>query len=528
MAGAKHRRTATMSPGRKKRPDGRRGSQERQRGAEGFAVLVTVIILAVVLSTIGVVGAQVVVADSTTTLTNVNYQQALQAAQSGIDAAYQRIESDDTVATAPCGPAAVGGTLGSAPKASSYTVTTTYFQTLTAKTVMTCPKLAAGAVPKAVLLTSQGTDGTQTARMVSEADLAVSPFGTVFGDAAFIGAGFDISGADAFKTPTRTVFVTGNVTCGSGGSMTGTLVATGTMQLTGNCKIAGSADAGGKVSIPSGSPSVGTTLVSFSTTTPGIDIAGNPTLHTVEAKTKVSYPSWWLKTHPSAHIVQDDSSLGSLPSQTFPTVKWTPSGWAADGYRVVVADATCGQAYKAMFAMHTAATATGTAKPVAVYTTCKITLPQTHTNCPAWARTIYYCTQLVLHRSLMVFSTAGFSFPTPTKVTSSPTGASVQLGLIVPTDTAAGTAVSCGGGNGDINMTGKIGTGVDTLFFTPCSVSMTGAASVVEGEIYAGSGYTAENGMAFGTPITVPGATGGSRSVDGKASVGVVYVRQAN
>ncbi|MHB8219323.1 MAG: hypothetical protein ACYDHU_03230 [Acidimicrobiales bacterium] len=494
----------------------------------GFAVLVTVIILALVLSTVGVVGAQVVVADSSSTVSNVDWQQALQAAQSGIDAAYQRIETGATVKTAPCVSGAVSGTLGSTPKASSFSVTTSYFQTITGKDSETCTQLAAGTVPKAVLLTSQGRDGTQTTHMISEADLAVSPIGSVFGDAAYIGATFNVSGADAFKTPTKAVYVTGNVSCGSGGSMAGTLVATGSMTLTGNCKITGAAEAGGTVTIPSGSPGVGTTLISYSTTTPGITISGNPTLHGVVARTKIIYPSWWPKTHPAAKITQNDSSLGSLPTQTFPTVKWTLTGWAAAGYRTVYAGSTCGQAYKAMFAMHTATTPTGTAKPVALYTTCQINLPQNHTYCPSWAATPYYCPQLVLARNLMVFSTKGFAFPTPTKVTTSPTGATHQLGLIVPTDTVAGTAVSCAGGNGNITMTGKIGTGVDTLFYTPCSISMTGAASVAEGEVYAGSGYTAANGMAFGTPPTVPGATGGSLSLAGKASVGVLYVRQAS
>ncbi len=516
-----------MSPraGRGPQPSGR---VPDGRDDVGFAVLATVVILASILSLIGVVGAQLVVAASSSTVSNVDRQQALQAAASGVDVAFQRIESGATMAAAPCGSNAVAGTLGSTPEPSSYSVTATYYQTITAKSVDTCAALATGTIPQAVLLTSEGVDGIQTARMVSEADVAVAPMGTVFGDAAYVGAGFTISGADAFKTKGKTVYVNGNVSCGSGGSMTGTLIATGTLTLTGDCAIDGTAEAGGKVSIPSGSPSVGSTLTSYASATPGIAISGNPTLSGVVAKTKVTYPSWWPKTHPSVRIVQNDSSLGSLPTQSFPTVPWTPTGWATDGYRVVIANSTCGAAYKAMFAMHTTTTPTGTAKPVALYTTCPIELPQNHTYCPSWAANPYYCTQLVLARSLMVFSTAGFDLPTPTHVTSSPAGSTVHLGLIVPTDTSAGTPVSCAGGNGDINMTGKIHTGVDTLFFTPCSISMTGHATVVEGEVYAGSGYTAANGMAFGSPITVPGATGGSRSsTGGKISLGVVYVRQS-
>jgi Tfp pilus assembly protein PilX len=494
-------------------------------------VLVTVVIMAVVFSLVGMVGSQVLVTDSATTISNVDYQQALQSAQSGVDAAYQRIESEASVKTAPCGATAVRGTLGSAPRSSSYSVTATYFSTLTARTKLACSSLSAASkattLPKAVLLTSTGKDGTKSARVVSEADIAVSPLGSVFGDAAYIGAGFTVSGADAFDTPTKTVYVNGSVKCGSGGSMTGTLVATGNMTLTGNCKIAGNAKAGGAISIPSGSPSVGGTLVSFSTATPGIDIAGNPTLHGVVAKTKITTPSWWPGTHPAAHIVEDDSSLGSLTTQTFPKVIWTPSGWVASGYRALNAGSTCAKVYKAMFAMHTASTATGTSKPVALYTSCKVTLPQRHPNCPSW-QTAYYCTKLVLARNLVVLSTAGFDLPTPANVSVSTAGATHQLGLIVPTDKSTGSPVSCTGTNGLITFTGKIYTGVDTLFYTPCKISMTGSAKVVEGEIYAGSTYTAENGMAFGSPLTVAGASGGSRSVAGKASVGVLFVRQAS
>jgi len=504
------------------------------RGDAGFAVLVTVIILALVLSAVGVVGAQVVVADSSTTVSNVNWQQALQAAQSGIDAAYQRIESVPTLATVPCGTNTISGTLGSTPKASSYSVGANYYLTVTAKSVDTCTALKQGTIPEAVLLTSEGVDGNQTAHMVSEADVAVSPSGTVFGDAAYIGATFNVTGGDTFKTPTKAVYVNGNVTCGSGGSMAGTLVATGSMTLTGNCQIAGAAEAGGTVTIVTrGSPGVGGTLISYSTTTPGITITANPTLHGVVARTKITYRSSWLSTHPTAHISQNDSSLGSLPTQTFPTVKWTPTGWIAAGYNVVNAGSTCGKAYTAIFAMHTSHTSTGTAKPVALYTSCQIKFPGGTGRkgngypCSAVTATQSYCTQLVLARSLMVFSTTGFNLPSPTKVTSSPVGHAVHLGLIVPTDTSSGTSVSCTNTNGDINMTGNIGTGVDTLFFTPCSISMTGNANVVEGEIYAGRGYTAANGMAFGSPITVPGATGGTHTTAGKVSLGVVYVRQS-
>lgn len=494
----------------------------------GFATLIMVILVAVVLSIAGAVGFAVVSSNISTTTTNVYHQQALQAAQSGIDATYQRIKSESSVESAPCGPGAMVGTLGSTPKPSTYSVTAKYYKTPTAKSALTCTQLAAGTVPKAVLLASKGKDGGQVALMVSEADLAVSPFGSAFGDAAYINAALSVSGADAFKTQTKTIYVHGNMRCGNGGKIAGTVVATGTMTLTGTCQIHGTAEAGGTVSVPSGSPGVGGTLVSFATTTPGIKITGNPTLHTVLAKTKIIYPASWLTSHPTAKIVENDSSLGSPPTQTFPNVTWTSAGWTADGYKAV-ATTTCAEAYKEMFAMHTAATSTGTTKPVALYTTCKIKLPQATPYCPSWTanKYKYYCTQLVLARTLIIFSTAGFDLATPFNVVTSAAGASHQLGLIVPTVAVTGAPVSCSGGNGNIIMTGKILTGVDTLFYTPCSVSMSGAAEVVEGEIYAGANYTATGGMSFGPPPTVPGATGGSLSLAGKASVGVVYVREA-
>lgn len=483
----------------------------------GFAVLLTVLIVAVVFSLIGILMERTVLSTTTITSSNVHRQQAEQAAQSGISVAYNDIRS--ATGALPCG---ATGRLGSSPSTSSYSVTAKYYVTATGQTAESC---TVATDPQSVLLTSTGHTGNQTVTLISEAYMTRSSTQSPFTDAAFVGGNFTVSGADSFKTPGKAVYVQGNVQCGSGGALSGTLIATGTLTLTGDCTIAGSAEANGLVDISGGSPSVGHTLISATTSTPGIKISGNPTLHGVFAKTRVTYPSWWTSEHPDARITQNDSSITPVPSQTFPQIHWTLAGWTGKGYKAVTAGATCAKAYQAIFAAHTAVTPTtsATSKPIAVNTSCKINIPNS-TYCPSWEP--YYCTKLPLARNLIVFSTARFTLPTPFSVTSVGTSPR-QLGLIVPSVQSGGAPTKCSGSVGDITMTGHTHQHVDTLLYTPCTVSMSGAATVTEGEVYAGTSYKATGGMGFGAPLTIVGASGGT-TIFGQPSIGVVYIRQAS
>jgi len=499
----------------------RTGTLDARHPERGQAVLVTVLIIALVLAAVGAMLFRAAVTDSTLTGHSVAKGQALQAAQAGVSAAYAAINTGP-VSSAPC---RVTGTLGSAPSKSSYTVTVTYYRvattsalaneiscTTTAQTVKTARELE---------IRSVGTDLGEKSTMLSEADLSPpSLSGTVFGDAISVNSAVSLSSADAFNVTGHAIFTTGSATCGGGGDIHGTLVVVGTISLSGGCSISGSAVAGGEVTVPSGSPSVAGKLISTSSTkNPGIDIAGDPTLHTMLAGASIVYPTWWTPARGS-EVVQDDTSLTPPPPQTFPTIHWTAAGWEAKGYTVVATSstpnkplATCAKAYAAIYAANTA-----TAKGEAVYTSCDIAIPPpSHADCP---NNEYTCV-LTLKRNLAIFSTAGFVVRTAGKVDVSTATAGVtrDLALIVPTGT------SCTSQNGLITVKGTIGANVDALVATPCTVTMSGSAHITAGEIYAGH-FTPDGGMSYGLPLTIPGASGGSQTTTGPPTVGIVYERE--
>jgi hypothetical protein len=498
------------------------------RSNDGQALIASVVIVASVLAIVGGFLFLTAASNITQSTHSADLAQAAEAAHSGIDLAYEAIQAPAHANTVPCGKGAVSGSLGSNPP-SSYSVTVTYFSATTSTTPLTCAKVATGTEPQSVKLTSVGTSTHQSQTMISGATLSVGATTTqVFGDATYTGGTLELNGADTFKIAGRLMYVKGNASCGSGAVVDGTLAVSGSLTMSGNCTITGGVVTKGKITALSGGPSVGGSLASADpTATPDITITGNPSFHTVLARTTVSHPSWW-KVSSGSNIVQHDTSVVPPKTQPFPTLVWTPTGWVKAGYNTVTAGSTCARAYAAIFATHTA-----TPKGEAVYTTCKIALkPPSKTDCPSWQK--YYCPHVVLNRNLAVFSTAGFTIIGTGSIESGSSTTGHDLVLAVPSTTQAGVAETCSSSSGNVNManSGRVGANVDTLIYTPCSVKMSGAASLAEGEVYVNGTFAPLNGMSFGAPFTVPGSSGGTSSsgsgtpvTEGPATVGVTYER---
>jgi hypothetical protein len=499
---------------------------ETTRASQGQALITAVVIVASILAIVG--GFLFITASSNITQSthSADLAQAAQAAHSGIDIAYEAIEAPAHANTVPCGSGAVTGSLGSNPP-SSYSVTVTYFSATSSSTPMTCAEVAAGNTPHSVELSSVGISTHQSQTMVSGATLSVGATTTqVFGDATYTGGTLKLNGADTFKIAGRQMYVRGNASCGSGAVVNGTLAVLGSLNMSGNCTITGGVLVKDKVTALSGSPSVGGNLASAdATATPDIVITGDPHLHTVLARTTVSHPSSW-SVDSGSQIVQHDTSVTPPKTQPFPTLVWTKAGWAADGYNTVTAGSTCAAAYAAIFATHTA-----TVKGEAIYTTCKITLKAPRTDCPSWQQ--YYCPNVVLNRNLAVFSTAGFTIIGTASIESGSSTTGHTLVLAVPSKATTGTPPTCSSSSGNVKMTnsGRIGANIDTLIYTPCSVTMSGAASLAEGEVYVNGTFAPLNGMSFGAPFTVPGSSGGGTSSggvpgqEGPATIGISYER---
>lgn len=508
------------------------------RGDErGFGMLVAVIILSLILAVVGLTIYNAAIDNVTTSAHGVQRDQALQAAESGIDMAYQKIASSSSLSTVPCSttadPTPVTGTLGSAPSTSTYKVSFTYYTTLTSQTeISSC---TARSSARAVKLVSVGTDLRQSATVQSEAHLsAPNTTREAFPDAIFTKGNLTLSGNTTINAATKTVYITGSLTCkGSNTSKAKQITVIGSVYIA--CPIPAVIRSTGTITVK-----VGKAITNTLYTTKNITITGNKTCTKIEgnlyAKGSITFTSTSCKnvflstlhsTTVRYAIHADDTSLVAPTKQTFPTVKWTTTGttngvagWnLKPGWRAVSKTVIgCSTAYKYIGYAGNAYTTIGgvpTAKNLALFTSCKITFPT-----------------VAMRRSLAVFSTGGFTIKGNTKVSKATGVGPLTLFIVVPSyknGTGPGTAFPSGatcGANIKESGTPTIASAINTLYYTPCSITITGTSGIQEGELYAGTTLTPVGTMTIGPPPkTFPGGTpGGTQSRS--PLFGVIYIRE--
>lgn len=493
-------------------------------GDDGLAFILVVVVIASIMAVLAATLFHVALDNISTSQRMVLQEQALQAAEAGVDVAYQGIEAVTLASSTtgrhhvPCAPATspLSGSLGSAPTLSSYTVTLRYYKYATS-THPTPSSLAAASCTTTpvdlvrILVTATGRDLTQTAHVSSQANIApVSPFA----NSVFVNGSMTLRGSNS-SIGGQTVYVhTGNLTCNGGGTIYGSVTVLGNMTASGSCSIAGALEATTSISL-GGKASIGGTVISttgsISVQGTGVTVSGS-----MYAPGSITISSTqWSDNYVATHTVTGiDVSYTINPLETalvrpinepWPDLTWTSVNWTAMHYKVVTTGTTCTTTAKSM--VRTAvlfAKAAGTTGYVGI---------ALHTSCPVKFTTI--TKKLVLAQSLAVFSTAGITVASNAQILDSST-ARRTLFLVVPTGT------SCTGTNGDISIHGTIGTGVSTLVYSPCKVTVQGTSPIKEGKIYAKT-LTMNGNMTLGTvTFTLAGFS------TTQVSVGIDFERQTS
>lgn len=514
----------------------------------GFGMLVAVILLSLVLAIVGLSIYNAAIDNVTSAARGVQRDQALQAAETGIDMAYQKIATSPSVFTVPCS-TTLTGSLGSAPSASGYTVNFTYYlsTTTTPRTAIACTAVASGStVPRVVLLTSHGTDLTQTATVKSEANLTSVTINSTLPVAIFSKGNLTFNGNTTFTVANKTIYVTGTMSCsGSGAVIANDLIVFGKATI--KCPMLSVVTATHTITIRTMNSNGGGTqtyTLYVTTTTYKITIQKSPTIKGSlysKGPITIATATWETTFLSTAHPVATgttvyykihayDTALLPPPRYPFPTAKWTRATLTSKGWLPLNAGSTCPLAYTYIYRAHTAMTTPttptygGNTKKLAVFTTCKIQFPpSTHTTCPPWT-TLSKCPNFSLARTLELFSTQGFTIQ-KTAVISSAT--KVAFWFIVPTyaNGTTGALQSCTH-EGNITVFGQVKNTVNAFFYTPCSIKITGNGHVTYGELYGGETINPGGGMTFGVPPTGGGGLFYHTPASSSPIFGVIYIRE--
>lgn len=494
----------------------------RQRDEDGVAFLIVVIVIASVMAVLAATLFQVALDNISTAQRMVVGNQALQAAEAGIDLAYQGIEavtlnsSTSGLHHVPCGP--LSGSLGSAPSSSAYTVSIKYY-TYKTTTNPTPTQLAAGTCTTTptklvrIVITAKGTDLTETAKVTSQANIApVNPLS--YG--LFVNGSLSLRGSNS-SIGAQTVYVhTGNLTCNGGGTIYGSVTVFGKVTASGTCSIAGALEATTSIAL-GGHAAIGGTIISTtgSISVQGTSVSVSGSMY-ARGPITISSTTWYAKyiaTHTvtginvTYSVNPTETALSRPVKQPWPALKWTTFKWSTMHYKVVTTGATC--------------TATKTAAANAAVLSAR-TMPTTSyvgvaLNTACAIKFTKITKSLVLKQNLVIFSTAGITMSSNAQITDSSSTRRTLL-LFVPTGTSCGSRTT----NGNISIHGTIGTGISTLLYSPCNVSVQGTSPIKSGKIYAKS-LTMNGNMTLGTcTFTLLGL-----SVT-QVSVGIDFERQVS
>lgn len=484
--------------------------QENRRdtdGDEGLAFLIVVVVLVAVMVVLATTLFRVALHNNTTASRMVGQGQALQAAEAGIDMAYQAIEAvtlaSETVAKhkVPCGP--LTGTLGSTPGRSTYTVTMTYYKYKTATNPSATTLATASCTTTSPLkvvrvkLTATGNNFGQTVKVTSRANVAPV---NAFASSIFVNGSLTISGSNSSISGNPVYVHTGTLTCRGGGKTFASVLVFGKVTAGGNCWIGGVLEATKTISI-SGSAHLGGTVISTTgkITATGGSISGSLFAKgTITVATKSAFTTTHTVTGSTVRytINATDSALVPPVKQPWPDLTWTTMTWSKLKYKTYTPGSTCTAAKVDIQKANSAATAGYVG--IAVQTSCPISIKTLSLN---------------LAQSLAVFTSAGVTFEKNASVADS-SSAHHTLFLVVPTGS------SCSGGNGGITIHGSVATGISTLIYSPCTVTVQGTSTIPSGEIYAKT-LTMNGNLTLGT-ATFSIYTTSSTEI----SLGIDYERQ--
>lgn len=471
----------------------------RQLDDHGQAMLVVVIILGLVMALIAETLFQAAGDNITIVGKALQREQALQAAHSGIDAAYQQIQAQTKVSSVPCGSNAVHGTL-SGNRVATYSVTATYYSTTTALKKIACAALkptAAGGeqFPRAVLLKATGTVATQTQYFASLADMAVAFTSSAFTNGIQTSS-LTMKGGATVTVTDKPIYISTTATCNStpGKITTGNILIRGSLKV--HCTIIGSVTAKGSITVVSqGSITgpAGDVVQSGGTITVKKNgVIGEP----MRARGKINITTKKTSKDSTTRISTDKAITPTTPkAEAFPALTWTALAWQAATYRTFTST-TCAAVQGKVAAMSTATT--------------------------KWAIHTKNCTissGVALKQSLVFFTTQSM------KINSAFTAAAghstpVYLYLVQPSSASGPPNMTFAG-------TGGATAPVTAFLYTEGKVTMGGNSNFGQVQVYAEAGYTPHGTPSLTTPIPTPADPAGkSITPDGKVAVGIIYERE--
>jgi predicted acyltransferase (DUF342 family) len=445
--------------------------------------------------------------------------QALDAAEGGLNRAYQAVEMANNASNLPCGTGVLSEQLSTSPAKSSYSATVNYYDTFPPTDApLSCAAVLNGTTTAvAAEILSTGTTATGTAQQTNkymEALLKISVatiYSNVFDNALFSDLtmiGSNNTTVDGHNGNDGNLYTNGSLSCGNGFLIQGNVTVQGSVTATNNCTINGNLTSVGNMSLANSA------VIGGSATSTGKTCSsqGNITLANSATIDQSAYAYCAVTTSGNSTVVHGtyapDTTLTNPAVETLPNVPMPVSGssaaalWSAAGFTNQITDNNCAAngVYQDIANMSTATT------PTLIMTSCAL----------SWSGN----SSVSLNTNLAVYSTGGFTMSNNTSWQST-NSTTRLLYLIVPS--SAGPA-PCSSGITFANNT-QFATTVNVLDFTPCTITIsnnsTGYGQVYGGQIDATNLFTAH----YMPMPTVPGASGGG-SVNAMSTIAVVYERQ--
>ncbi|HUY63140.1 MAG TPA: hypothetical protein VMV14_01330 [Acidimicrobiales bacterium] len=446
--------------------------------------------------------------------------QALDAAEGGLNRAYQAVQEVTSASQLPC---TLGESLVTQPSPSSYSATLNYYANFPPSgAALTCtPGQGVSSTPQALEIISTGTNDTTNEFMEALVKLTLaSTTASVFDQAMFSNqtmAGANNATVDGNVGNDANIYTNGNEVCANNMVVQGSVTVEGTFSGANNCTIDGNLAAVGNIAMANNTYIGGNATSSGSggcATQGSISMANSA----VVQKNALAYCTITLLNNSTVKGNQypNDATVAGPSPETFPSIPEPITGssaaasWAAAGYTNQITDNNCLPAGVYQDIANMAATNPVPA-PTVIMTTCVL----------AWANN----SSNSLSQNLAIFSTGGFTMANNTSW-QSVNSTTHTLYLIVPSSVGS-TTTQCVAGQPGItfaNNTSFANT-LDVLDYTPCTITVANNSTGV-GQVYGGNIVAANNFTSHYYPVpAVPGSSGGGANASA-TTIAVVYERQ--
>lgn len=494
---------------------------KKVRGEDGVMAIVLSLALVAVMSTTVGIAFQVASTGQGDATFRRQQAQALDAAEGGLNLAYETIQQAQT-SSLPCGTAAITQSFATVPTSSSFSDTVNYYDTYPpTDSALSCSAVHGGTTLAAAQVISTGSDGKVAQYMEALVKVSVSDTGPVFDQAIFTNtsmAGSNGTTIYAHVSNDANLYTNGSVSCGNNFAVQGSVTAQGSFTGSNNCSVTGNVTSVGNITLSNNSVIGG----SASSTghsgciSPGTQGSITMSNNAVVDQSAYAYCSITLRNNAAVDHTQvpNDTTLTNPPAETFPTVPEPVNGstiasdWNAAGWTNQITDNTCtaGGVYTDIANM-----ASATA-PTVIITSCAL----------SWSNN----TSLSLKQNLAVFSTGGFSMQNNTTWQS--TNSTTRLLYLVVPSTVSGVTTTCNSGQPGISLSNNttFASTLNVMLYTPCTVTVSNN-STGYGQVYGGTVNAANNFTAHYVPLpTLVDSTGGGSASSTALSLAVVYERQ--